>query len=324
MRCSVLRLNSEQAVKIVNFTIQIFFRKFSGKTIALSLSFCKIPPNAANISRKRTHGGLPMLRPILIFLGCILLLAAVGKVSLLLTDPFADLKTGYPSFVVAIVACVEIAMFAVLFSKLHLSLVWLIYLLFFLILAAVSGLRRLLGVDSCYCFGVISIPFVAIFAIDLCTILSLLNSRPKFVVLPTFVILQKRLKNHMGVGCAISLLLLICYFTILKESPGIKRPLKDHDIVFQNSSNILDDETVEVVVFNPTFLPILIVGSQTSCSCVTTLNQRVKIPSRGSATLTIRISRKKGIASSQRALFYIDHPDQTVFRVNLIPGPSYH
>jgi hypothetical protein len=126
-----------------------------------------------------------MLRQLLTFryasylLAALLTVTAALKLHLLLTDPFADIKTGTSLPFLWLAVIVELTAVWLVFSKIPQVWKWLSLLVLFSLFALVAGTNVWLGKTGCGCSGAVEISPVWFLAIDLLAIVGLVAARPE-------------------------------------------------------------------------------------------------------------------------------------------------
>jgi hypothetical protein len=126
-----------------------------------------------------------MLRQLLTFrnvsylLAALLAVTAALKLHLLLTDPFADIKTGTSLAFLWLAVLVELTAVWLVFSKTPQVWKWLCLLVLFSIFVLVAGTNVWLGKAGCGCSGAVEISPAWFLAIDLLAIGALVAARPE-------------------------------------------------------------------------------------------------------------------------------------------------
>lgn len=272
-----------------------------------------------------------MLRPTLIALGCILLLAAVGKLALLLTDPFADLKTGYPISLLWTAVVIELVLAGlVLFRMSDRFLQW-IYSCFFWVLLLVSTSRWFIGYESCDCLGLINVPiylsvFVNSFALVLLHTFRPSSQKIRQTTIQNFnqttgssdapSVKMKYFGYIVGLLCMVIFSLL--YFDLLGAKSvflALNKPLRTRPVELRG---LVVDEDLEakVEIENNSPRPTTIIGMAFSCTCMAVYDEHPTIEAWGSTAVKIRIRPTRLGHWRQRAVFFTDNPTQGRITVN--------
>lgn len=157
----------------------------------------------------------------------VLVIAAIAKLTLVLTDPFADLVAGWPLGVLWMALIVETSVIVVLFGRNSYSVKWSVSFALFAILLLISLARFLLGFESCGCFGSIVLPSYASALISV-AILSLLIVSAIRMHQPILEILRRgtrAIQDELAPQARqwIGFMIVLSFFTILTFEPVKQR-----------------------------------------------------------------------------------------------------
>ncbi len=262
-----------------------------------------------------------MTRAVFVLIGCLLLSTAVAKLWMLLTDPFADLKTGTSISLLWAAVFVELAVVWVLASRATGESKWLVLLVFFSSMTAVSTYNLLSGRLTCGCAGsfplhpawVLGFDVLVVVILLLCKSLRLLNYR---------LIVRESAETFGGTASAA---LTVAIAVILWQSPRVKSlvqaSLGELDVSAEVSGQNNDDASfsARIHLCNRTDRPVEIIAIGKSCYCVNLAGDQRTVPAHGTVRFnaTIERSRQAPESGAQRLVFYLDAPRQRVLPVNL-------
>jgi len=279
-----------------------------------------------------------MSRIVLAVIGTILILSAGAKLWLLVSDPFADLKTGYPLLVLwlAVAAEASVGLLGILRSGDDLS--WFANVVLFGVLFAVSTSRMALGFPSCNCFGEIQLP-VWFTPIMNCLVLTILftvktipGNRPHTRLGEFMQSSSAKLREPRYAGSALALLA----FVALVFWNGWNGQANSLDLtkvfgrsVFPDKRILVDNlvlnqlKDVKISLYNGSARDCQIVGGVVSCECVARVDGENTIASGKSIELLLRVKPTSHGAWHQRVVYYLSHPQQSRFVVDLVGGVSH-
>jgi hypothetical protein len=270
-----------------------------------------------------------MLRQLLTFryvsylLAALLAVTAALKLHLLVTDPFADIKTGTSLAFLWLAVLVELTAVWLVFSKTPQVWKWLSLLVLFSIFALVAGTNVWLGKTGCGCSGAVEISPVWFLAIDLLAIGALVAARPESSREST-----RGLAVHWNgaiAGRIVGITLIGALFVLLQTRAGrtmTSQFLLGESIVAPTVEiGVLRGEPLEceLKLRNQSAEARRIIGVNTSCSCV--IPQEVvhtTIPPQGELAVKVHVRPKPGVPMfHQRVLFYLDSSRQYVVAADL-------
>ena len=271
-----------------------------------------------------------MLRQLLTFrnvsylLAALLAVTAALKLHLLLTDPFADIKTGTSLAFLWLAVLVELTAVWLVFSKTPQVWKWLSLLVLFSIFALVAVTNVWLGKTGCGCSGAVEISPVWFLAIDLLAIGALVAARPESSHEST-----RGLAVHWNgavAGRIVGITLVGALFVLLQTRAGramTSQFLLGESIVAPavEIGGVMRGEPLEceLKLRNQSAEARRIIGVNSSCSCV--IPQEVvhaSIPPHGELAVKVLVRPKSGVPKfHQRVLFYLDSSRQYVVAADL-------
>lgn len=261
-------------------------------------------------------------------IGTILMITAILKLHMVATDPFADLKIGYPFTVIWLAILFEVMIASVNFLVKEFVLVWLSDFSFFVVLLVLSVSRWTVGYSDCGCFGSYEMPiWVAVFldGIVLGCLCCFLRSMAFVSNIATNIrklstLVTENASAVSGAAIAIGLLLAGCLycelstndFTRWNQSTAI-----EHKRV--NISNLRTGvaQEVGVEILNHSRSKIKVVGNASSCECVLAGAEIVVFPPETIAIAQFIVRPKKSGFWHQRFVYFLDCPQQDRLFVDL-------
>jgi hypothetical protein len=256
-------------------------------------------------------------------LAALLSVTAALKLHLLVTDPFADIKTGTSLAFLWLVVLVELTAVWLVFSKTPQVWRWLSLLVLFSLFALVAGTNVWLGKTGCGCSGAVEISPVWFLAIDLLAIAGLVAARPETRHEPNRGLPIRW--NGAVAGRVLGLILIGVLFVLLQTRAG--RAMTSQFLFGESiiapavEIGVLRGEPLEceLKLKNPSTEARRIIGVNTSCSCV--IPQEVvhtSIPPQGELAVKVHVRPKPGVSMfHQRVLYYLDSPQQYVVAADL-------
>jgi hypothetical protein len=252
-----------------------------------------------------------------------LAVTAALKLHLLLTDPFADIKTGTSLAFLWLAVLVELTAVRLVFSKTPQVWKWLCLLVLFSIFVLVAGTNVWLGKTGCGCSGAVEISPAWFLAIDLLAIGALVAARPESSREST-----RGLAVHWNgaiAGRIVGITLIGALFVLLQTRAGrtmTSQFLLGESIVAPTVEiGVMHGEPLEceLKLRNQSAEARRIIGVNTSCSCV--IPQEVvhtTIPPQGELAVKVHVRPKPGVPMfHQRVLFYLDSSRQYVVAADL-------
>lgn len=262
-------------------------------------------------------------------IGVFLLFAAVSKLLLLLFDPFADLVAGWPLGVLWMTLIVEISIAVGLFGNNSYSVKWTVSFVLFMVFLVISLARFLFGFESCGCFGTIVLPSYASALIG-CVILGLLMASAIRTQQSILGILQQgyqAIRDNLAPKASqwIGLVIVLIFFTILTFEP-VKQRLRKVIVgegviaepVWLDGLVLGQPFQGEITLRNLSIDPVTLVGSKSSCGCMTVNFQRTTLDARSSLKQRFQIVPNSVGRIHQRLVFYLDLKRQHCVAVDIV------
>ncbi len=269
---------------------------------------------------------------ILVFAQALLLLtAAVLKGWLVVTDPFADLRTGYPLNILALAIVVEgVASIYLLFGR-DRAFKWLILAGLFSLFGILSIARWLLGISGCGCLGAVEIPRWILPTIIAWTLVALVvlachrAGRDLFQWRRAFLRIRPWYSNSSNAGIATGILLIALGFALfpwIRDVPAIQwwtgqppLPGTRCDIGLLPVGQLT---TVSIPWRNASDHPVVFVGSQTSCTCIGLTESRIALAPHQQINLTVQMRPRKPGRFHQRIVCFVNHPLQDRLTLDIV------
>ena len=260
---------------------------------------------------------------VLILLGLVLAATAALKWQLLLTDPFADLKTGIARPLLWLAVLAETVLLLVLISPwISKSMKGSALFVFFSVAALFAGYRFVTGQKSCGCSGSLEIAPVWFFLFDLSVIAILLVFRNQWRLAswPRWLFaVPERIGYSVGLGGILALLVIVQTDSV---SAWIGRHFQGRTIVSRpielEGLEVGELTECEVELKNWGDFPCQIVGVNKSCRCVVLDDVGwTKIPAKGSLAVALAVRPKRSGPFHQRLLFFLDSRQQYVVAADI-------
>lgn len=258
-----------------------------------------------------------------LFLSAVLLVllgTAFVKLHLLLNDPFADLVTGYPVWLLwlSVYAELSVALAILDTRKSTCHKCWIVAVLFGL-LAAVSVLRVIQGAESCGCFGRLTVPPSASLVLDLvlfgCAMWAGVANRGQVVAESASdggVGPGRQLFRHVTVvAVATAATCLFIEITARVNSPCVTaKPLR------VNSSYDQGPAMAVIELVNRSTQVFKVIGMERSCKCMAIGLPVVLMPG-STSRVPVEIKSREG---TFRLILYLNSPLQqsVVVDINLV------
>lgn len=272
-----------------------------------------------------------MLRASLVVLGLILFTAAVAKIGLLWSDPFADLTTGFPIWLIVLAIVSELALGIAVFTHISVPLLWFGYTSFFAILLIVSFTRWNMGFQSCDCFGSIKLPVWVTPVFNLLAVFVLLWNSPQPRAIAASLVKVKQMIFHFWTDparsgmlagvCAVCLAIFVVPGRNLQITPFARQAIADQRVLI-SGLNYGETATVVARLHNPSKFPFKIVGNNRSCGCVALIGQQVTIESGAWYDVEISVRLNSEHKWHQRVVFFVEHPSQDRLQIDLVHYPK--
>jgi Protein of unknown function (DUF1573) len=258
-------------------------------------------------------------RTLSIALAVILAFTAALKLHMLLTDPFADIKTGTSLPLLWLAVFAEISVACIVLSNTTEMLKWLSLFSLFGALLVFSVLSVMKGRSTCGCAGVFNFYPLTVSIFDcVCLIFLWINStvRNKSIGYMLKSISANPLQfAGQTCCCVVGACILFVIYPALDRSGFFSR-LRDEQILIRRvdfgahawSSFV----KVQIELKNLSDSQINIVGAKSSCSCVSIEKLPVSIPGKSSLVTTVVVQPQKTGPFHQRIEFYTDSRRQFV------------
>jgi len=286
-----------------------------------------------------------MSRVVFILIGLLLSVTASLKLWMLLTDPFVDLKTGFPIPVFWLAFIAESTTVLILVAKnIPETTKAFVCISLFAAFALASGFRALTGHATCGCFGGAAVSPIVSFGISVSVIVSLwvfvlTRTQPWQVNgknatywsrcvsllgcmwVETSDWLMEIPPSRLGYLCAVVVCsLAFCVSRSEQVQSGILI-LAGRQSVVAHQSNVSETSDhgaiAKVTIRNCSSLPVNIIGGGKSCSCMTLTEVTGTIPPKGQVDFSVVATNKAKNGQSYRVVYYLDAPWQRVLPVNL-------
>jgi hypothetical protein len=266
----------------------------------------------------RTRPGIGSAIPILVYyygVSSLLLFASFAKLWMLLQDPFVDIRTGFPNWLIWISILIEIAM-AVYFATpgRHAVKPALIFVLFTIFFLHSSG-QWIAGKQDCGCFGKFeSHPSSSMAISGLVLLLNLISVRTSGITFSSWR--RGFFKEIRFFFEAIKLGLpgLVSGFVffgsvlfLVMGNIGYEESIKAKSI---NLGEIRGTTDINIFLENLSDEKGRVVGVKSSCSCLIVLDPDLQIQAKDSLCINGIIRPSKEGKFHHRVVFFLDHPRQ--------------
>ncbi|MEZ6096486.1 MAG: hypothetical protein R3C03_20035 [Pirellulaceae bacterium] len=254
----------------------------------------------------------------------VLLTAGFLKLHLLITDRFADLKTGYSLFWLWCAVLVELGVAAFVVGYRSDRHQWWALLALFSTLLIVASIGVWNGRQSCGCTGAIEISPLVFAVFDLVVIASLVLLRPVEIWQPLFKVREVSPATWGKVlGCVLAVGGFLAFQSNQLPAPIAsllgRPPIADIRIDLGDRVGLAAFDQ-PVTLLNPTDLDVRVVGITKSCNCLA-LNDSSKkllIPPNGDLEIQLQVHPKMLGRFHHRVVFYLDSPQQFSVAVDLL------
>jgi len=239
-----------------------------------------------------------------------------------MTDPFADLKTGFSSMMLASGVIIELGLLYLLLTQ-PLETKIVATLVVFGGFLSLSFWKLLSGAQGCGCFGSFEVPPIISSAINTLVLVvtifagSLAFGGPREMLhrlRPTFSSdHDSRVLNRcLGIGAslvAISLASGNPWVNSRLGFIGFASPVSAAPVDLGELAEE-DEVTAMLVLTNTTSREARLVGFSRSCTCMATAASGQIVPARGELKVSVALKRKRDGYFHHRLRFFVDHPDQ--------------
>ena len=266
-----------------------------------------------------------MQRFFFFLIGMLFFVTASLKCWLLLTDPFADIKGGFPTAILWLMVVCEFALAFWNFVPRPQDVLKFVDVTTFLILAIIASSRWILGYTSCGCAGSVEVAPWLFVVIDIGVLICFLGfqrSRAGTIsgfrkLLIAFTALNQARQGQIVGIIGLLFFLIVCqlgtFATMRVQLFGELELEADAILESQLIAGNLVDRSV--TISNRSNHAATIVGVDRSCNCVSFAANGVVLPPNSSSLLAISISPEKLGQFHQRLIVFLDHPNQ--FRMNI-------
>jgi hypothetical protein len=257
--------------------------------------------------------------------------AAVLKGWLVLTDSFADLRTGYPITILYLAIVFELVAAAWLIFGRDATIKWLILAVAISLFLFVSLIRYSIGITGCGCLGSVELPRwllplnSALVLAGLVVFACHPRSRTLFRFREITQDLRKKLSNPTTVGGLVCLVLIVsglAFFPWVQDYPIVTSFLGESPmpVVKYSAGDLSVDESADLVIpwRNGTSAKVVFLGSQTSCTCVGLTNSQLSADPQEQVELKVNVRPRKPGLFHQRIVCFVDHPQQDRLTLDVI------
>jgi|GEM_PF-1167754 len=270
-----------------------------------------------------------MARVVFFLIGCLLTVTAGLKLWMLMTDPFADIVTGFSVWVLWFGILCELLLVSLLLSPVELSLKIGFSFVLFGAFFIISISRSLMGFENCGCAGVASFkPWVAVVfngsIIAVLYITAIMNESGLRVISKAIVkAIIGMDKQVFGAICGAGMVLLLGVILSMNDTSRamfsyfIAKPNVQADSVNIGKRSPHELMIVPVVFRNASRFPVTITGSTKSCVCISADALGKTIPPFGSLTIDVAVKASTTGRFRQRFVCFLDFPLQPVVAVDI-------
>jgi len=251
---------------------------------------------------------------------CILITSGAAKSWALVSDPFIELKSGYPAFLIAAAVIIEFAVVYVLITQ-SLELKAIATLFLFSTFLIVSIIRLSVHSLNCGCFGALNVSPLFSSMLNTGVVASVIwivkrsggirRLRRKLSRTKA----DRQLLTHIG-GMAFGLLILTAISEISSVKAAFASMWNGEESVASTPVDlgIISERpgvaTAEIVLTNTSSDAAVVVGSEQSCTCLVPLAIGQVIPAAGSVKIPVRVRKVGDDEFRYRLRFFLDHPRQ--------------
>lgn len=247
---------------------------------------------------------------------------------MLIQDPFADLRTGYPFGVLGMAISLELVIAYCLLSKsISLAVKWALSSSLFFLFVLVSSSRFVLGFQSCGCFGVLEVPQWTSLLLSIVVLALLVFQCGLTEVLKTYRSgfcgirswMAKYQLEILGASIAISLFMIVTYRPV-KES--IAQWLGQRTVAA--SPVLVDDVTLgdskrgTATLTNTSNAVVSVLGIEKSCVCIALDFRKTIIAPGKSAVISFQITPKQTGDFHHRLICFLDSRHQQRVGVEIL------
>ncbi len=261
----------------------------------------------------------------------VLMVAAVLKGWLLLTDSFADLRTGYPTTILFLAIAIELGAAVYLVFGRDLTIKWLVLAGLFGLFLAVSAIRYSLGIAGCGCLGSVELPRwllplnSALVLAGLFAFARYSGTRPLFRFRETLRKLFASRANptftgrFFGVGICLVLILLSTWFRSHPEFASLLGKSPIPAVRFSVGDLVVEEQVALSIPWrNCTSEIVTVLGSQSSCNCISLSNSHVTVGPSEQIELKFQVRPHKTGFFHQRIVCFVNHTHQRRFVLDVV------
>ncbi len=285
-----------------------------------------------------TENGVPnrlaaVVFQVLVFTQAMLLVTAAAlKAWLVATDPFADLRTGYPTSMLVLAIVIELVVAGYLLLGRDRTIKWRLLAGLFSLFGILSVVRWCLGISGCGCLGAIEIPGwilplnTTLVLLVLATLAAFPPSRQLFDFRKTGSFPIRHLLDNPSMAGGLTggmlIVVLVCAYPWLGHIPLVSMiadqpPMPSvryvaGDLPFGQLA------TISIPWRNITDRTIEFLGSQTSCTCIGLAEPRIVAEPRQQIDLTVQIRPREPGRFHQRIVCFVDHPQQDRLTLDVV------
>lgn len=259
-------------------------------------------------------------------LAAVLLVTAILKFRFLLTDPYADLKSGYGVGFLWAAIVVELYAVGVVMQRPSLHVIWLLYNVVFSIFAIFAAYAVAMGFERCNCAGALTVAPITMFAFDVSVVISLTFGFPQYRRL-AIEFLVKQLRSSplstfarlSGIGLGLGVIVVMHsapvrgFFQEILAKPSVSA-----DVVDLEENPVNGVFQFSVVLENRTDYPVSILGTSKSCGCIVDPQYPKMIAAHSKVRTFLQVKPVNSGSVHQRVYFYLDAPQQHVAAVDLV------
>ena len=249
----------------------------------------------------------------------------------MLTDSFADLRTGFPITILCLAIVFELVAATFLIFGRDATIKWLVLAGVFSLFLCVSLIRYSMGITGCGCFGAIELPRWVLPLNSVAVLAGLFvfarhpRSRGFFQFRTTIRCLHNRLKSPAVGGGLVCLLLVVSGlvgFPWVQDYPIVTSFLGESPmpVVKYSAGDLAVDQPIDLVIpwRNGTSAKVVFLGSQTSCTCVGLTNPNLSADPQEQVELKVNVRPRKPGLFHQRIVCFVDHPHQDRLTLDVI------
>ena len=247
---------------------------------------------------------------------------------MLLSDPFADVHSGLSKEFICLGIGLEIWVAVENLRIRERFALSILNVLVFGLFAIFATFRWLLGNATCGCAGLIQLPtwWFVILDLSLTSLFALFAWALKgnFQGLSVMNWWNRQSSSRRGIFSAVALVVFSILFLQLPATSEFRAklfgelPLKSVSMV-DGVLSLGQVSDGEVWIYNRSASPAKIVGEQRSCSCFHFKDVvGMVVPENGKQKVSMVITPNKPGVMTQRAILYLDHPEQFRLRVEVV------